>query len=213
MIVSPVSIHSEPAAVGRRDISRKVRSEIYKVRSRDCFQIHCQLFFSILFIMWWSLPYLLLSASNGVAVESAAASNDTNLHNHDSTFTPDFYLSVTYENHAVACQHRMSVLVNGTSPGPTLRLPPGKTSWVRVCNNMDIYNTTMVLQPFRPTFISILTCSSTGMASLSAPHLSATVHLFPNGPLHRINASTTRSTLNLKMPGRTFTTLTSASRP
>ncbi|USP75998.1 hypothetical protein yc1106_03272 [Curvularia clavata] len=37
----------------------------------------------------------------------------------------------------------MSVLVNGTSPGPELRLPGGKTSWVRVCNDMDEYNTTM----------------------------------------------------------------------
>ncbi|EMD95488.1 hypothetical protein COCHEDRAFT_1088590 [Bipolaris maydis C5] len=37
----------------------------------------------------------------------------------------------------------MSVLVNGTSPGPALRLPAGKTSWVRVCNDMDEFNTTM----------------------------------------------------------------------
>jgi L-ascorbate oxidase len=69
---------------------------------------------------------------------------NNHLHKHDGTFEPDFYLSVTYENHTVACQHRMSVLVNGTSPGPTLRLTPGKTSWVRVCNNMEAYNTTMV---------------------------------------------------------------------
>ncbi|KAI4611795.1 hypothetical protein J4E83_008046 [Alternaria metachromatica] len=37
----------------------------------------------------------------------------------------------------------MSALVNGTSPGPELRLPAGKTSWVRVCNDMEEYNTTM----------------------------------------------------------------------
>lgn len=70
--------------------------------------------------------------------------NESHLHTHDGVFTPDFYLSVTYENHTVACQHRMSALVNGTSPGPTLRLPAGKTSWVRVCNDMEEFNTTMV---------------------------------------------------------------------
>jgi hypothetical protein len=62
----------------------------------------------------------------------------------DSDFVPDYFLSVTYEEHSVACKKRMSVLVNGTSPGPTLRLPGGKTSWIRVCNNMAEYNTTMV---------------------------------------------------------------------
>lgn len=94
--------------------------------------------------MQWHSSLLLLLASIAVAVSNTTAANGTRLHNHDSTFTPDFYLSVTYENHTVACQHRMSVLVNGTSPGPTLRLPPGKTSWVRVCNAIDTYNTTMV---------------------------------------------------------------------
>ncbi|KAL5115646.1 hypothetical protein ACEQ8H_006445 [Pleosporales sp. CAS-2024a] len=76
---------------------------------------------------------LLLAASHFVAGQDQDNSN----------FVPDFYLSVTYENHPVACQQRMSVLVNGTSPGPVLRLPAGKTSWVRVCNNMSNYNTTM----------------------------------------------------------------------
>jgi L-ascorbate oxidase len=71
-------------------------------------------------------------------------SHDSNVHTHGQGFTPDFYLSVTYENYTVACQQHMSVLVNRTSPGPILRLPAGKTSWVRVCNDMDAYNTTMV---------------------------------------------------------------------
>ena len=63
---------------------------------------------------------------------------------HGDNFHPDFYLSVTYGLQNVACEQRMSVLVNGTSPGPALRLPGGKTSWVRVCNDMDEFNTTMV---------------------------------------------------------------------
>jgi L-ascorbate oxidase len=74
----------------------------------------------------------------------AAPGNGSHLRTHGGDFVPDFFLSVTYENHTVACQRHMSVLVNRTSPGPTLRLPAGKTSWVRVCNDMDNYNTTMV---------------------------------------------------------------------
>ncbi|KAJ4992343.1 L-ascorbate oxidase [Stagonosporopsis vannaccii] len=86
---------------------------------------------------------VLLVATSIAATGDTKETDATRLHCHDSTFTPDFYLRVTYENYTVACQHRMSVLVNGTSPGPTLRLPPGKTSWVRVCNDMEKYNTTM----------------------------------------------------------------------
>jgi FtsP/CotA-like multicopper oxidase with cupredoxin domain len=63
---------------------------------------------------------------------------------HDSDFVPDHVLVVTYENTSIACQSRLSTLVNGSTPGPTLRLQPGKTSWVRVYNNMADYNLTMV---------------------------------------------------------------------
>jgi L-ascorbate oxidase len=92
---------------------------------------------------------LLLGAARSIVAQESNGSypvgkNDSCLHTHDGGFTPDFYLSVTYENHTVACQTRMSALVNGTSPGPTLRLPAGKTSWVRVCNDMEEFNTTMV---------------------------------------------------------------------
>lgn len=94
--------------------------------------------------MLFSVLSLCLAASPVVATNTTSPTNATRLHCHDATFTPDFYLSITYENYNVACQQRMSVLVNGTSPGPTLRLAPGKTSWVRVCNDMDAYNTTIV---------------------------------------------------------------------
>jgi hypothetical protein len=93
-------------------------------------------------MFWFSICLLL--ARIVIADNDKAGPNNARLRHHDSTFIPDFYLSVTYEDHKVACQHRMSVLVNGTSPGPALRLPAGKTSWVRVCNNMTSYNTTIV---------------------------------------------------------------------
>jgi hypothetical protein len=193
-------------------IQRKDRSDVYKIRSKEDLDVHLQVFLELFSKMWRSFVCSLLSASVAAAVESTAASNNTYLHCHDSSFTPDFHLSVTYQNHTVACQHRMSVLINGTSPGPTLRLPPGKTSWVRVCNDMDTYNTTMVLQPSELVVMLMLTRYSTGMASPSAPHLSAMVHLSPNGPLRRTNASTTRFIPSPTTPGHTSITLTSVSR-
>jgi L-ascorbate oxidase len=62
---------------------------------------------------------------------------------HDATFVPDHILRVSYSSIPIACQTRESVLVNGTSPGPELRLAPGKTSWIRVYNDMTDYNFTM----------------------------------------------------------------------
>jgi hypothetical protein len=143
-----------------------------------------------------------------------ALAEDDRLHKHDGSFHPEFYLSVTYENHTVACQHRMSVLVNGTSPGPTLRLTPGKTSWVRVCNNMDTYNTTMVrhLWVALPE-LRMLTEFSTGMALLSGQHLLVTARLSVSGQLRLIDASIMRSIRRSRILGPTSTTPTSVSRP
>lgn len=101
---------------------------------------------SMLSMMFWYLQYSLMSVSSVMAIDAMVRRN-SHLRCHDATFVPDFYLRVTFENHTVACQRRMSVLVNGTSSGPKIHLMPGKTSWVRVCNDMDIYNTNMVLVP------------------------------------------------------------------
>ncbi|KAF2768871.1 L-ascorbate oxidase [Teratosphaeria nubilosa] len=62
---------------------------------------------------------------------------------HDDTFTPDFVLVVTYENVSIGCQSRPSVVINGSTPGPAVRLPAGVSSWIRVYNEMDEYNFTM----------------------------------------------------------------------
>jgi hypothetical protein len=63
---------------------------------------------------------------------------------HGSDFVPDHVLVVTYEEIPVACQSRWSTVVNGTTPGPTLTLQPGKTSWIRVYNNQPEWNLTIV---------------------------------------------------------------------
>lgn len=62
---------------------------------------------------------------------------------HDSSFVPDEILRITEQNITIGCESRLSVLINGTSPGPELRLKAGKTSWIRVYNDMDHWNTTV----------------------------------------------------------------------
>ncbi|KAL4903095.1 hypothetical protein BDW74DRAFT_186450 [Aspergillus multicolor] len=62
---------------------------------------------------------------------------------HDHSFQPDHILRVNAEYYSAACSERYSVLVNGSSPGPELRLREGKVSWIRVYNDMMDENTTM----------------------------------------------------------------------
>jgi hypothetical protein len=63
---------------------------------------------------------------------------------HDKNFHPDHVLRVTAENVSVACESRQSVLVNGTSPGPEIHLSPGEITWIRVYNDLEVYNVTIV---------------------------------------------------------------------
>lgn len=57
---------------------------------------------------------------------------------------PDIMLRATAQNVTQACITRLSVLLNGTSPGPELRLRPGATSWIRVYNDIPDQNLTVV---------------------------------------------------------------------
>ena len=66
---------------------------------------------------------------------------------HDSSFTPDHILRVTNDNIDIACDQHLSVVINGTTPGPVLRLAPGTSSWIRVYNDVDDQNLTMVCRP------------------------------------------------------------------
>lgn len=63
---------------------------------------------------------------------------------HDNSFQPDHVLRVTAQDYNQACIERYSVLVNGSSPGPELRIQEDKVSWVRVYNDMEDSNVTMV---------------------------------------------------------------------
>jgi hypothetical protein len=86
---------------------------------------------------------------------------------HGPEFTPDEVLRVTLKDtFAVGCQTRASVLVNGTAPGPPIHLKPGKTTWVRVYNDMETQNFTMARAPNHPlNLIHVLTLSSIGTVS------------------------------------------------
>ncbi|KAK0644189.1 multicopper oxidase-domain-containing protein [Cercophora newfieldiana] len=62
---------------------------------------------------------------------------------HDSNFAPDHILRVTNSQVAGGCDTRTSVVVNGTSPGPTLHVLPGGVTWIRVYNDIADQNLTM----------------------------------------------------------------------
>lgn len=63
---------------------------------------------------------------------------------HNSSWQPEYVLIATKEVITQNCQTRKSVVFNGTSPGPTLHLMEGKTTWVRVYNRVPNKNLTVV---------------------------------------------------------------------
>ena len=66
---------------------------------------------------------------------------------HDDLFVPDFVLRVNKQEFTQSCMTKSEViLVNNTSPGPEIRLTEGNIYWIRVYNDMDKENVTMVSQ-------------------------------------------------------------------
>lgn len=64
---------------------------------------------------------------------------------HDETFVPDAVLVFTVDYISQPCvAAKSTVLINGTTPGPEIRLQEGRTSWVRVYNNIADMNVTVV---------------------------------------------------------------------
>ena len=63
---------------------------------------------------------------------------------HDDSFSPDAILRVTMQNVSIGGIHRLTALVNGSIPGPELRVPENETAWIRVYNDMNGQNLTMV---------------------------------------------------------------------
>ncbi|KAK5081517.1 hypothetical protein LTR05_007648 [Lithohypha guttulata] len=71
-----------------------------------------------------------------------ASTSATRLIKHDESFTPDIVLRVGLTTILQSCEPRLSVVVNGTYPGPPIYLETDVTTWVRVYNDADV-NTTM----------------------------------------------------------------------
>lgn len=67
---------------------------------------------------------------------------------HDASFQPDIILRADKVNQTVACVYRKSVAINGTVPGPLVTLKEGKTTWIRVYN--DMRNTNLTIVSFTP---------------------------------------------------------------
>ena len=63
---------------------------------------------------------------------------------HDDSFKPDAVLHVTAKNFKLGGIQRFTTLVNGSVPGPELRIPEGEVAWIRVYNDMENANLTMV---------------------------------------------------------------------
>lgn len=85
------------------------------------------------------LPPLLLQA--GLLQTSTVAST---VAIHDDSWQPEYILHATFETITMNCEERESVVFNGTTPGPPLFLKEGKTTWVRVYNDMSDLNFTVV---------------------------------------------------------------------
>jgi hypothetical protein len=117
---------------------------------------------------------------------------------HDRSFIPNHVLRVTRKEIGVGGIRRYTTLVNDTLPGPELHIPEGQLVWIRVYNDMNDANLTMVreIKDDGLTTISKLTTmalfNSTGMVSLRQPRHSQTAPPWQaNGPSHRTTTLTT----------------------
>ena len=144
-----------------------------------------------------------------------SAARAAQMHVHDEAFTPAAVLRVSAQNISTGGIYRYSTLVNGTVPGPELRLPEGQVVWVRVYNDMTDQNTTIVSPiPDHITLYGlgsnqVLPLHSTGTAS-RRPRLPSPTgrRSRPSGRSRRSTSSTTSSSSLTARPGPTFITAT-----
>ncbi|KJZ74145.1 hypothetical protein HIM_06376 [Hirsutella minnesotensis 3608] len=78
-----------------------------------------------------------------VLLVSATAGSSYRIQEHAETFSPDAILRVTTESHRVGSFDRYTTLVNGSMPGPAIRIPEEQVFWIRVYNDMPDANLTM----------------------------------------------------------------------
>ncbi|KAJ8122077.1 hypothetical protein O1611_g9934 [Lasiodiplodia mahajangana] len=90
--------------------------------------------------MLWSSRLLLLFLSHSQLWQICLAASAAV---HDGLWQPEYALYATEEDITVNCEHRRSVVINGTYPGPTLYFKEGQTTWVRVYNHLPDTNFTV----------------------------------------------------------------------
>lgn len=110
---------------------------------------------------------LLLKQASAILLGALGLAKAATTQVHDASFVPDAVLRITAVNLAQSClPPKWTVLVNGTAPGPELRLQERKTYWIRVYNDMTDNNLTMVKMSLY--MCSVVSCSadpdSIGMA-------------------------------------------------
>ena len=74
---------------------------------------------------------------------------------HDNSFSPDVILRVTLQNISLGGIQRLTTLVNGSIPGPELRVQENEIAWIRVYNDVKGQNLTMVSRIIRQ-MVSVL---------------------------------------------------------
>ncbi|KAF2651411.1 multicopper oxidase [Lophiostoma macrostomum CBS 122681] len=62
---------------------------------------------------------------------------------HGHSFEPDHVLLATARNVSINCESRYSVLLNDSTPAPSLYIQEGRTSWIRVYNHIPDTNLTV----------------------------------------------------------------------
>ena len=136
---------------------------------------------------------------------------------HDNSFSPDAILRVTVQNISLGGIQRLTTLVNGSIPGPELRVPENEIAWIRVYNDMKGQNLTMVSRIIR-RMVSVLFLMlfeliekifSIGMDSQWLPIRFPTEHHSPvNGPYLPNISLTMNSICPMDQQERTFITPT-----
>jgi len=86
-----------------------------------------------------ALQYLLL-----IGTSSASTSSGWRPWTFDHA--PDYVLVATAENITINCLSRYSVIFNASFPGPHIYFKENQTTWVRVYNNIEDQNLTVVCQ-------------------------------------------------------------------
>ena len=79
-----------------------------------------------------------------ISSRANAQSKNCTLTTHDASFIPDVVLRVTSQQMNIGGNIQSFPVVNGTYPGPTVDLTGGQRTWIRVYNDLQGENLTMV---------------------------------------------------------------------